>query len=105
MQALEVFLPQIEDISVSFPALGDAALAAEITEVGTEASITTSSFPVTVQKDQPEGVPVLPGMTGRALGLPKPGAIPDSELFVPAQAVFTPEGSDSPMSGSLIRTA
>ncbi|MDV7145668.1 efflux RND transporter periplasmic adaptor subunit [Tropicimonas sp. TH_r6] len=89
-------LPQIEDISVSFPALGDVALAAEITEVGTEASITTGTFPVTVQMDQPEGAPVLPGMTGRARGVPKPGATPDIGLYVPAQAVFTPEGRDAP---------
>ncbi|SHK08010.1 RND family efflux transporter, MFP subunit [Shimia gijangensis] len=89
-------LPQIEDISVRFSALGDITLAAEITEVGTEASNTTGTFPVTVQMDQPEGAPVLPGMTGRARGIPKPGAIPSVGIYVPAQAVFMPEGSNAP---------
>jgi len=89
-------LPMIEDLVVSFTALDDLEMPAEITEVGAEASVTTGPFPVTLQMAQPGGRVILPGMTGRARGTPRgPDAFLNG-IFVPPAAVFTPEGDDQP---------
>jgi len=80
------------DVNVTFDAVGDMAIPAEITEVGTEASVTTRTFPVTLLMSQPEGVKVLPGMTGRATGRVSEEFAPFSDIVVPPAAVFIPEG-------------
>lgn len=89
-------LPQIEDIRVTFHALGAQELSAEVTEIGAEASATTGTFPITLRMQQPEDGRVLPGMTGRARGTPKGIDARISGIYVPAEAVFSPEGSDAP---------
>ncbi len=89
-------IPHIEDITVSFDALGDVTLPAEISEIGSEASATTRTFPVTLKMKQPEGSPVLPGMSGRVRGKPKEGYEPFDSIMVPASAVFVPEGETDP---------
>jgi RND family efflux transporter MFP subunit len=89
-------LPIIEDIRVTFNALGPEELAAEITEIGAEASVTTGTFPVTLQMKQPAEGRVLPGMTGRARGTPRQADERLSGIHVPAEAIFTPDGSDVP---------
>jgi RND family efflux transporter MFP subunit len=90
-------VPFIEDINVTFDAVGDAQLKARVSEIGNEASATTRTFPVTLIMDQPEGEKrVLPGMTGRASGRLKAGYEPYSRIVVPPAAVFVPEGQDKP---------
>lgn len=89
-------LPQIDDIKVTFTAFSGTELSAEISEVGTEASLTTGTFPVTLQMAQPDDARILPGMTGRASGVPKSGALPGIGVYVPAPAVYIPEGGDVP---------
>ena len=86
----------IENIQVTFDAIGDVDLPAEISEIGTEASATTRTFPVTLLMTQPAGARVLPGMTGRATGQPKKGYETFSGIVVPPAAVFVPEGQDQP---------
>jgi RND family efflux transporter MFP subunit len=81
--------PQVGGIRVRFDAFPDLELSAEVKEIGTEASTTTRTFPVTLIMDQPEGVTILPGMAGRANGEggpPEAGA----EIVVPVSAVFSP---------------
>lgn len=89
-------IPHIEDITVSFDALGDVTLPAEISEVGSEASVTTRTFPVTLLMQQPEDARVLPGMAGRARGRPREGYEPFDAIMVPASAIFVPEGDEAP---------
>lgn len=89
-------IPHIEDITVTFDALGDVVLPAEISEIGSEASATTRTFPVTLIMEQPEDAIVLPGMAGRVRGKPKEGHEPFDAIMVPASAVFVPEGETDP---------
>ncbi|MDH3899678.1 MAG: efflux RND transporter periplasmic adaptor subunit, partial [Gammaproteobacteria bacterium] len=69
---------------------------AEVFEVGTEASLTTRTYPVTLIMSQPEGFTILAGMAGRARGLLKQVADTDTGgVQVPVGAVFTPETEDT----------
>lgn len=86
--------PFVEDIKVTFDAVGDAEFEAEISEIGNEASTTTRTFPITLLMAQVEGRRVLPGMTGRARGRLKKGYEPYSGIVIPPAAVFVPEGQD-----------
>jgi RND family efflux transporter MFP subunit len=80
--------PYVKDIRVRFDALPDQTLAAEIDEIGDEASATTRTYPVTVIMKQPAGFRIEAGMTGHATGrveLPEGTRVPD--MFIPAPAV------------------
>lgn len=89
-------VPHVEDIRVTFDAIGDIEIPARISEIGTEASATTRTYPVTLLMSQPNGARILPGMTGRARARPKKGYEQFSDIMVPAAAVFVPEGQDQP---------
>lgn len=56
----------IDTIEVEFDALPGLRLPAEITEVGSEASLTTRTFPITLSMKQPAQSKVLSGMAGTA---------------------------------------
>ncbi len=82
-------IPYAQDIRVRFDAFPDVEVPAEVKEIGTEASETTRTYPVTLIMDQPEGAWILPGMVGTATG----SASPPSEgqqlnIVVPVTAVF-----------------
>jgi len=85
-------LPFIETLEVEFDAFPGMRLPAEITEIGSEASLTTRTFPITLSMQQPEDRKVLAGMAGvaYATGRSEPGeakgyVIPVSALFGEAQ--------------------
>lgn len=59
------YAPQIEEVFVRFDPFPDVEVAAKIKEIGTEASQTTRTYPVTLIMDPPEGVQILPGMAGK----------------------------------------
>lgn len=85
-------LPEIEAIWVVFDAFPDHKIPAEVFEVGTEASLTTRTYPVTLIMDPPKDIEILAGMAGRAYGRRKTDAAANSRaLVVPAAAVFTPD--------------
>ena len=63
-------MPQATNIEVVFDTYPDLNIPAEIKEIGTEASATTRTYPITLIMDQPEDVQVLPGMAGKASGEP-----------------------------------
>ena len=84
-------LGNVQRITVRFDAFPDRELAAEISEVGTEASLTTRTYPVTLIMDQPEDIKILPGMAGRATGEIAEGGAGDEGVIVPVAAVFSPE--------------
>ena len=99
---MEIHLPErvmpvlkyAEKIWCRFDQFKDLEIPAEIKEIGTEASLTTRTYPVTLIMDQPkkEDVKILPGMAGIAYGsgkLPQNAASPGIEI--PVGAVFTPE--------------
>ena len=86
----------VTDVTASFDAVGDMNIPAQVTEIGTEASATTRTFPVTLRMAQPEGAKVLPGMTGRARGRVPDNLSPFSSIVVPPAAVFVPDGKTEP---------
>ena len=58
-------VPSSRNIWVEFDALPGQRLPAELFEVGSEASATTRTFPVTLILDQPADFKILAGMAGR----------------------------------------
>jgi RND family efflux transporter MFP subunit len=85
-------LPHVENITVTYDAFPNQPVPADIYEVGTEASLTTRTYPVTLIMDQPQDFTILAGMAGRARGLLK---VYEGEaarnVHVPVAAVFTPQ--------------
>jgi RND family efflux transporter MFP subunit len=61
------YAPQVEEVLVRFDPFPDVEISAKIKEIGTEASQTTRTYPVTLIMDPPQGVQILPGMAGKAL--------------------------------------
>ncbi len=86
-------VPQVRDVRVEFDAISGEPVAAQVQEIGTEASETTRTYPVTLIMDQPEGAKILPGMVGRAFGTPPEGAVTKG-IEVPVSAVFAGENID-----------
>jgi RND family efflux transporter MFP subunit len=85
-------LPQVEAFWVIFDAFPGRKIPAQLFEVGTEASLTTRTYPVTLIMDPPDDIEILAGMAGRAYGRHKADASVDSStLVVPASSVFTPD--------------
>lgn len=84
-------LPEVTSFICRFDAFPDVDLPpAQIYEVGTEALRTTRTYPVTLIMDQPKGVAILPGMSGKVHIRLKAGALETANgLAVPATAVFT----------------
>ncbi len=84
----------VEDVKVVFDPFPDTEILAQIKEIGTEASATTRTFPVTLIMHQPEGIKILPGMAGKVRGKPpKEMASGRLGVEVPVAAVFTDETS------------
>lgn len=85
-------VPYAHDIYVEFDTFPGVRIPAEVIEIGTEASETTRTFPVTLIMDQPEGVRILPGMAGRASGkVRQRGDAEQPEIVIPVTATFSPE--------------
>jgi len=96
---MEIHLPErampnlkfVEKIWCRFDQFKDLEILAQIKAVGTEASLATRTYPVTLVMDQPkdEGVEILPGMAGIVYGK---GKLPDGGggIEIPVGAVFTP---------------
>ena len=60
-------LPQVEEFWVIFDAFPGRKIPAELFEVGTEASLTTRTYPVTLIMDPPEDIEILAGMASIAV--------------------------------------
>lgn len=92
-------LPDLTNIRVRFDSFPDREIPAEIKEVGTEASLTTRTFPVILIMDQPEDIKVLPGMAGQA-NADMAVELEKGNIVVPVAATFTEErGSQAAQEG------
>jgi RND family efflux transporter MFP subunit len=87
----------IRDIQVEFDSYTGHPIPATISEIGTEASATTRTYPVTLIMEQPDGFEILPGMSGSATGRPElPDNLMAKGIMVPVTAVFSAgEASDN----------
>jgi len=92
------YIPYVKDVEVEFDAFPGRKVPAKIKEVGTEASLTTRTFPVTLVLEQAKDFRILPGMAGQAGGRGElPEGVAESGPAVPAAAVFSngPGGESS----------
>lgn len=87
------YVPHVHDIHVVFDPFPDREIPAQVKEIGTEASRTTRTYPVTLIMQQPEDIKILAGMAGKATGKAQlPGEEGKSKTIVlPVTAVFAPE--------------
>jgi len=87
-------VPYAEGIKVVFDAFPDKEISAAVKEIGTEASSTTRTYPVTLIMDQPKGIKILPGMAGKARGKASENAprkiAQNKGIQVPVSAVYSP---------------
>jgi RND family efflux transporter MFP subunit len=94
-ESLISFVSEATNIEVVFDPFPTVKVLAEIKEIGTEASKSTRTYPVTLLMTQPSEVKILPGMAGKATG---ESAAPDSQLAkgiqVPLTAIFSPDDID-----------
>jgi len=82
-------VPYVKEAVVAFDAFPDRRIEAKIKEIGTEASETTRTYPVTLIMDQPKDIKILPGMSGTARGRGKlPGDVAQAGFEVPVGAVL-----------------
>jgi RND family efflux transporter MFP subunit len=83
-------VPRVKKALVRFDALPGKDFAGAITKVGSEASQTTRTYPVTVELDQQEEAPILPGMAAIVRRHPDEQEETDEgDLLVPPAAIFT----------------
>ena len=92
-ESLIALVPQAKNIEVIFDAFPDRKIPAEIKEIGTEASRTTRTYPVTLIMDQPEDINILPGMAGKATGEPDTSEMGKLAIGkqVPVTAILSPD--------------
>jgi len=91
-ESLIALVPRVKKARCLFDALPGKEFVGQITKIGSEASQTTRTYPVTVAVDQPEEAQILPGMAATVSRHPEDkeeAAAPD--LIVPPSAVFTAE--------------
>lgn len=85
-------LPYVKEIWVTFQAAPQDKLPATIQEISHEASRSTRTYRVTVVMDQPQGVRILPGMSGELRARAEAPSTQPNAMEVLAPAVF--EDSD-----------
>jgi len=91
-ESLISYVPHVTKVGIEYDAFPGRKIPAKIKEVGTEASETTRTYPVTLIMDQPKDIKILPGMTGKVSG---EADVPDIDgekgIEIPMAAVFTPD--------------
>lgn len=83
-------VPQVQNVNIVFDAFPDLTYNATVKEIGSEASETTRTFPITLIMDQQAGAQILPGMAGKASAAPGEAvAQQQSNIQIPLTATFT----------------
>jgi RND family efflux transporter MFP subunit len=89
-ETLITYAYYVANVEVIFDPFPELVIPAKIKEIGSEASETTRTYPVTLIMDQPKGAVILPGMAGKASAKgPVPPEVAGAGLVVPDTAVFT----------------
>lgn len=88
-------VPRVKKAICTFDAYAGKKFPGKVTKVGSEASQTTRTYPVTIELDQQGDAQVLPGMAAKVQGqLDDTDKSDKLGLIVPAGAVFTNEAGD-----------
>ena len=86
------YVPHVKKVWVEYDAFPGQEVPAKIKEIGTEASETTRTYPVTLIMDQPEEIKILPGMAGKVFGeTSSSDTAGGKSIEIPVAAVFTPD--------------
>jgi RND family efflux transporter MFP subunit len=94
-ETLIMYIPHVRNIWVRFDAFPEVDIPAELKEMGTEASLTTRTYPVRLIMDQPDGIEILSGMAGKAYGeVETADSSLSSETVIPTGSVFS-TGADN----------
>ncbi len=89
-ESLISLIPQVKKVACRFDAFPDRDFVGQVTKIGSEASQTTRTYPVTVQIEQPEDVQILPGMAASVRNEPvENGDATAPNMVVPPSAIFT----------------
>jgi multidrug efflux pump subunit AcrA (membrane-fusion protein) len=89
-ESLIALVPLVKKAVCRFDALPGRTFTGQVTKIGSEASQTTRTYPVTVELDQPKDVQIFPGMAAVVRGQPEESQNVAEEVpIVPASAVFT----------------
>ena len=83
----------ITDVSVTFDALPGVEAPATVSEIGSEASQATRTYPLTIVMQQPPNAEILPGMAGQAKIQAQLPETAETGLHVPPTALFA--GTDT----------
>lgn len=78
-EQLRLAIPRVENVWVTLDAYPDRKIPAEIKEVGSNPSLTTRTYPITLKFSAPSDLTVMPGMAGNAGGNMRS---PENERFV-----------------------
>ncbi len=90
-ESLISYIPHVTKVWVEYDVFPGQEIPVKIKEVGTKASSTTRTYPVTLIMDQPKDIKILPGMAGKISGETDSPEIDGREgIEVPVAAVFTP---------------
>jgi RND family efflux transporter MFP subunit len=84
-------VPFVDKVRVNYDAFPGKPIEASIKEIGTEATQTTRTYPITLIMDQPADFKILPGMAGRAqpIDFSLPKDIGKAGVEIPVSAVFS----------------
>jgi RND family efflux transporter MFP subunit len=84
-------VPRVKKALCRFDALPGKEFVGQVTKIGSEASQTTRTYPVTIAVDQPEDAQILPGMAATVRNEPEENEQAASQdLIVPPSALFEP---------------
>lgn len=94
-ESLITLVPQVKQVACRFDAIAGKEFLGHVSKIGSEASQTTRTYPVTVELDQPEDSPILPGMAVTVRNKPvENGNSSAADLVVPAGAVFAADAGE-----------
>lgn len=90
-ESLIGLVPRVKQALCRFDALPGQEFVGHVTKIGSEASQTTRTYPVTIAVDQPAAAPILPGMAATVRNQPDENEQAASQdLIVPPSALFEP---------------
>ena len=91
-ESLISIVPHVVDLRATFDAFPGIEIPAEVSQVGSEPSESTRTYPVKVLLTPPQGVGILPGMAGRLRGKPGPEIAQQVRgVIIPLSATFSPD--------------
>jgi RND family efflux transporter MFP subunit len=92
-ESLISLVPLVKAVECRFDAFGDREFVGQVTKIGSEASQTTPTYPVTIQLDQADDVQILPGMAATVRNRVEAAEEEPAkqDLVVPVGAVFAAE--------------